>query len=111
MERPRAQQIKDRFAANVAAQQFRVVVSRATGVFCGFVGTTICGTGVGKGGGAERALRGSAPQLKDLWVARAVELAQRQCAITHALIKLSPNGKPVRMGATGVTHALTKRVQ
>ena len=46
MERPRAQRIKDRFAANVVAQQFRVVVSRATGVFCGFVGTTICGTGV-----------------------------------------------------------------
>ena len=46
MERPRAQRIKDRSAANVASQQFHVAVSRATGVFCGFVGTTICGTGV-----------------------------------------------------------------
>ena len=46
MERARAQRIKDHFAANAAAQQFRVVVSRATGAFCGFVGTTICGTGV-----------------------------------------------------------------
>ena len=45
MERPRAQQIKDRSAANVASQQFLVVVSRATGVFCGSAGTTICGTG------------------------------------------------------------------
>ena len=54
---------------------------------------------------------GNAPPLKDLWVARAVELAQRQCAVTHALTKLNPNGKPVRMGATVVTHALTKRVQ
>ena len=45
MERARAQRTKDRFAASVVAQQSRVVVSRATGVFCGSVGTTICGTG------------------------------------------------------------------
>ena len=51
------------------------------------------------------------PQLKDLWVARAVELAQRQCAVTHALTKLILKGKPVRMGATVVTLALTNRVQ
>ena len=57
------------------------------------------------------ALRGKAPPLKDLWVARAVELAQRQRAITHALIKPIPNGKPVRMGASVVTYALTERVQ
>jgi hypothetical protein len=57
------------------------------------------------------ALRGKAPPLKDLWVARAGELAQRQHAITHALIKQIPNGKPVRMGASVVTYALTERVQ
>ena len=62
-------------------------------------------------GRAEWALWGNAPPLEDLWVARAVELAQRQYAITHALIKPTSNGKPVRMGASVVTHALTKRVQ
>ena len=57
-------------------------------------------------------LCGAKPHLlKDLWVARAVELAQRQHAITHALIKPIPNGKPVRMGASVVTYALTERVQ
>ena len=63
------------------------------------------------GGHAERALRDSTPQLKDLWVARAFELAQRQCAVTHALTKLTLNGKPVRMGANVVTRALAKSVQ
>ena len=53
----------------------------------------------------------STPHLKDLWVARAFELAQRQCAVTHALTKLTLNGKPVRMGANVVTRALAKSVQ
>ena len=47
--------------------------------------------------------------MKDLWVARAFELAQRQCAVTHALTKSTQNGKPVRMGAKVVTRALTKK--
>ena len=49
-------------------------------------------------GHAERALRDNTPQLKDLWVARAFELAQRQCAVTHALTKLNLKWKARQNG-------------
>ena len=51
-----------------------------------------------KGGCAERALENNAPQTKDLWVAKALELAQRRCAVTHALTKLKLNGEARQNG-------------